>query len=315
MATLTSPTSEPLPRAALLRDFAALIERHASAEGRNPLAIAPLTFYRYTAPSQGECHFTQVSLVFCVQGAKTVSVGDATYRYDTRHCLLSLLDMPATGRIEAASPETPALCVAFGIDMQLVADLVGQHDLPAPDEPPAELQLSIGALPYEVLETVHRLARLLDTPKHIPTLAPLLEREIVYRLLMSSQGTRLRHALRSDGRITRMSKAIEWIKDRYDTAFRIDELAAHVHMSSSSLHQHFKDATTLSPLQYQKRLRLIEARRLLMRRGGDVRVVASTVGYDNLSQFHREYKRLFGHPPLQDVARLRDSHAEAVQTL
>jgi AraC-like DNA-binding protein len=314
MASQTSSTTEPVSRATLLRDFAALIERHAGAEGRNPLAVESLTFYRYTAPSQGECHFTQVSLVFSVQGAKTVTVGAAAYRYDTGHCLLSLLDMPATGRIETASPEAPALCVAFAINMQLVADLVGQGELPPPDETPAELEISVGALSYEVLESVHRLARLLDTPKHIPTLAPLLEREIVYRLLMSSQGTRLRHALRNDGRLTRMNKAIEWIKDRYDTAFRIDELAAHVHMSSSSLHQHFKDATTLSPLQYQKRLRLIEARRLLMQRGGDVRVVASAVGYDNLSQFHREYKRLFGHPPLQDVSRLRDGVTARAQT-
>ncbi|WP_326534612.1 AraC family transcriptional regulator [Pseudorhodoferax sp.] len=295
----------PSPRALLLSEFAQLIERHAAASGESRQAPLPLTFYRYAAPSGDDCHFTQAALVFGVRGSKTVTVGARTYRYDAEHGLLALLDMPAVGRVDEASPEAPALCVAFAIDLQRVAELVGQRELPPPDERPLDLEISIGSLPFEVLEAVFRLARLLDTPKHIPALAPLLEQEILYRLLMSSQGVRLRHALQADGRMARISKAVEWIRARYDTPFRIDELAAHVNMSSSSLHQHFKDATTLSPLQFQKRLRLVEARRLLVRRGGDVRLVASTVGYDNLSQFHREYKRLFGTPPLQDISRLR----------
>ncbi len=297
--------SDPLTREALLDEFANLVQRHTSGSGEMQSAIPSLTFFRYTAPSQSECQFTKVALIFSLRGSKTVTVGNSSYRYDPQHCLLSLVDMPASGRVDVATPEQPALCVAFEIDMKLVADLVGLSELPPPDEAPAGLEISVGPLPLEVLDAVYRLARLLDTPKHIAMLGPLLEKEIIYRVLMSHQGMRLRHALTTESRTSKVSKAIDWIKARYDTSFRIEELAAHVNMSTSSLHQHFKGATTLSPLQFQKRLRLVEARQLLIRRGSDVRVVASTVGYDNLSQFHREYKRLFGAPPIQDASRQR----------
>jgi len=313
MVLLLPAPSEPLPKARLLEEFVSLVRRHTSFDGENLLAIPSLKFYRYAAPSKSECQFTKVSLIFSVQGSKTVTVGDSSHTYDAEHCLLTLLDMPASGHVESASPERPTFCVAFEVDMKLVADLVGLRELPPPDETPVGLEISVGRLPLEVLDAVYRLARLLDTPKHIAMLAPMLEREIIYRLLMSQQGMRLRHALLTENRLSKVSKAIEWIKARYDTAFRIDELAAHVNMSTSSLHQHFKDATTLSPLQFQKRLRLVAARQQLIKRGSDVRVVASAVGYDNLSQFHREYKRLFGAPPIQDASRQRSNFSSNMQ--
>ncbi|WP_300732845.1 AraC family transcriptional regulator [Pseudomonas sp.] len=290
---------------ALSNDLATLIARFAPIDGIHHTAIASLTFHRFSTPAKEESAFTKVALIFAAQGAKTVTVGDASYSYDTKHCLVTSLDMPVIGRVTQASPEAPYLCFAMEIDMQKVADIVASHDLPPPDEPPAGLGISLSPLPAELLEATWRLARLLNTPKHIPTLAPLIEQEILYRLLMSSQGMRLRHTLVADSRAFKVSKAVEWIKTHYAGPISIDALASHVNMSVSSLHQHFKEATAMSPLQYQKRLRLLEARRLLIKRPGDLGVVASAVGYENLSQFHREYKRLFGAPPIQDAARLR----------
>ncbi|NPT38266.1 AraC family transcriptional regulator [Paraburkholderia xenovorans] len=289
----------------LSAELAGIVGRFAPIDGEHATAIPSLTFHRYSAPSREESAFTKVALIFAAQGAKTVTAGNASYNYDTKHCLVTSIDMPVIGRVTQASPEKPYLCFAFEIDMQQVADIVASRELPPPDEAPIDVGISLSKLPEDLLEAAYRLARLLETPKHIPTLAPLIEQEILYRLLMSGQGVRLRHALVADSRAFKITRAVEWIKEHYDAPMRIDELASHVNMSVSSLHQHFKDATALSPLQYQKRLRLLEARRLLIKRASDVGVVASTVGYDNLSQFHREYKRLFGAPPIQDAVRLR----------
>ncbi|MEL1265124.1 AraC family transcriptional regulator [Pseudoxanthomonas putridarboris] len=309
MELLDSGAPDSSVQEALSRELAAIVGRFTPIDGEHPTAIPSLTFHRYSAPSKEESAFTKVALIFAAQGAKIVTAGNASYNYDTKHCLVTSVDMPVIGRVTQASPEKPYLCFAFEIDMRQVADIVASRDLPPPDEAPTGLGISLSKLSEDLLEAAYRLARLLDTPKHIPTLAPLIEQEILYRLLMSSQGMRLRHALVADSRAFKVSKAVEWIKGHYDAPMRIEELASHVNMSVSSLHQHFKDATALSPLQYQKRLRLLEARRLLIKRASDVGVVASAVGYDNLSQFHREYKRLFGAPPIQDAVRLRaDSH-------
>ncbi|WP_444756632.1 AraC family transcriptional regulator [Pseudomonas sp. A014] len=293
----------------LSRQLAAIVGRFAPIDGEHRTAIPSLTFHRYSAPLKEESAFTKVALIFAAQGAKIVTAGDASYSYDTQHCLVTSIDMPVIGRITQASAAAPYLCFAYEIDMQKVADLVAMRELPPPDEPTTGLGISLSKLSKDLLNAAYRLASLLETPKHIPALAPLIEQEILYRLLMSSQGMRLRHALIADSRAFRVSKAVEWVKDHYDSPMRIEDLAKHVNMSVSSLHHHFKDATALSPLQYQKRLRLLEARRLLVQRASDVGVIASTVGYDNLSQFHREYKRLFGAPPIQDAIRLRSDSA------
>lgn len=281
------------------------MERFSPIDGEHPVAIPSLTFWRYSAPSQAESAFSKVALIFAAQGAKTVTAGNTSYDYDSERCLVTSIDLPVIGRVTKASPEKPYLCFSFEIDMEKVAHLVATRDLPPPDEAPLGLGISVGELSLDLLQAAYRLAKLLDTPKHIPVLAPLIEQEIIYRILMSSQGMRLRHALVADSRAFKVAKAVEWIKAHYDATIRIDDLAGHVNMSVSSFHQHFKDATALSPLQYQKRLRLFEARRLLLKRANDVGLVASMVGYDNPSQFHREYKRLFGSPPMQDAMRLR----------
>ncbi|MCB5206794.1 AraC family transcriptional regulator [Methylovorus mays] len=292
-------------REAISSELASIVERFSPIDGEHRVAIPSLTFWRFSAPSKEESAFSKVALIFAAQGAKTVTAGDMSYDYDSERCLVTSIDIPIIGRVTKASREKPYLCFSFEIDMEKVAHLVATRELPLPDETPLGLGISVGDLSLDLLDAAYRLARLLDTPKHIPVLAPLIEQEIIYRLLMSSQGMRLRHALVADSRAFKVAKAVEWIKAHFDVPMRIDDLAEHVNMSVSSLHQHFKEATALSPLQYQKRLRLFEARRLMLKRASDVGIVASMVGYDNQSQFHREYKRLFGAPPMQDAMRLR----------
>lgn len=303
--SLPSPDM-PSSRAELTAALADLASRYAPVDGEHPMAAIPaLHFLRYSTPGKEQAAFAKASLIFAAQGAKTVFAGKAAYHYDTEHCLLTSIDMPVTGRVEQASRERPYLCFYLEIDLRQVAELVAAHQLPPPDAPQHGVGISAGELPLDVLEAAYRLAKLLDTPKHIPVLAPLIEREILYRLLMSSQGLRLRQALVAESRTFKVSRAVEWIKAHYDAPLRIEELVRHANMSVSSLHQHFKQATGLSPLQYQKRLRLFAARSMMLKQTRDVAVVAGAVGYDNLSQFHREYKRLFGFPPLQDANRLR----------
>jgi AraC-like DNA-binding protein len=295
-------TSREAIRAAL----SAIVKRFTPIDGEHRVTVPALTFYRFSSLTKEDAAISKMQLIFAVQGAKTVTAGGVVYHYDTEHYLLTSIDMPVIGKVIDASPEKPYFGLSFEIDITQVAELVASRNLPPLDEESSMgLGIAEGELSLELLEATCRLARLLDTPKHIPVLAPLIGQEIIYRLLMSSQGARLRHALVTDSRAFKVAKAVEWIKAHYPVPMRIDALAAHVNMSVSSLHQHFKEATALSPLQYQKRLRLFEARRLLLKRASDVGLVAATVGYDNLSQFHREYKRLFGAPPIQDALRLR----------
>ena len=303
---LHSLVAPPAPeRGSALAELARIVERFSPIDGEHRTAIEPLTFHRYSAPSAGEYTFSKVALIFAAQGAKQITAGHQSYRYDTAHCLVVSIDLPIVGRVIEASRERPYLCFALELDIALATDLVVSRDLPPPDAAPAGPGISAGALPPALLDAACRLARLLDTPRDIPTLAPLIQQEIIYRVLTSSQGARLRDALVADSRTSRIGRAVEWVKAHYAAPLRLDVLASHVNMSVSSLHRHFKDSTSLSPLQYQKRLRLFEARRRLMQGATDLGVVAAAVGYDSLSQFHREYKRLFGAPPMQDAVRLR----------
>ncbi|KAF1008895.1 MAG: HTH-type transcriptional activator RhaS [Luteibacter sp.] len=293
-------------RDTLRSSLAALVSRFTPVDGEYPMPGMPsLTFYRISRPSEQSKDMSKVALIVAVQGSKTITAGDISFDYNPEHYLLSSISMPLAGSVREASREIPYLSLVLELDPKRVADLLASNTLPPPDEAPSSLGIGRGRVTLELLEAIWRLVKLLDTPKHIPSLAPLAEQEVIYRLLMGAQGARLRQSLIADSRSFKISRAVEWIKAHYAEPIRIDDLARHVSMSLSSLHEHFKDTTTLSPLQYQKRLRLFEARKLLVKRGNDVQVVASEVGYENPSQFHREYKRLFGATPAQDMIRLR----------
>ncbi|MDO3510060.1 AraC family transcriptional regulator [Ralstonia pseudosolanacearum] len=257
-------------------------------------------FRRDTAVEPCVC-LVEPSVVLVAQGAKQLQVGDEAYTYDIERFLVTSLDMPAVSRVLDASPERPCLGLVFKLDLRITAELIAQSGLPPPTEPAAERGMALGTLTPLLLEPLKRLVDLLDEPEAVPVLAPLLQREIHFRLLMSDQATRLWQIASAGSQGHRIARAIDWLKVNFALPLRIDELAARVQMSTSSLHHHFRQLTTMSPLQYQKWLRLNEARRLMLNEHLDAATAAFRVGYESPSQFSREYSRLFGQPPKRDI--------------
>lgn len=244
--------------------------------------------------------------MFCLilQGAKEVMIADRVLRYDPAYYFIASVEVPASGRIVQASPEKPYIGVSMALDREGLAALL-------PDAPTATGRADAESAGFGVspvtpllLDPWLRLLRLLDTPQDIPVLAPLLEREILYRLLQGPQGHVLRQIALTDSRHSQIRRAIAWIRAHYNEPLRIDTLVGLAGMSTASFHRHFKAATAMSPLQYQKTLRLHQARRLLIA-NPDASQAGYAVGYESASQFSREYARLFGAPPARDALRLR----------
>jgi AraC-like DNA-binding protein len=240
---------------------------------------------------------------FVLQGAKQVTIGRRRLRYRGESYMLLSADLPVTGHVIEATERAPYLAVSLLIDPAAIAGLA--LDVPGPRSATTESGLGIGALTPDLQDPLLRLLRLLDTPDDIRVLAPLAERELLYRLLQGPHGALLRQLAIGDSRLSQVRRAIAWIRADIGRPLRVEALAAHVGMSASSFHRHFKAVTGLSPLQYQKQIRLQEARRRLLAARGDVTSVALAVGYESTSQFTREYGRLFGLPPARDAARLR----------
>lgn len=285
--------------------LAALIERYCVQDGPNPTPIAGLSLFRASTTSTPICSVYRSVLAVAAQGSKLLSLADETFRYDSRHYLITSVDLPVMGQITEASPERPYLCVVIDMDARRIAELSGAMQLQPQPHGAGLLGLGVSPLTRDVLDAVLRLACLLERPEDIPVLAPLYEQELLYHLLKGEQGARLRSIAAIDGQARRTARAIEWIKGNFDQPLSIDALAEAANMSKSTLHHHFKALTAMSPLQYQKQLRLQEARRMLLTEPIDAATVARRVGYESASQFSREYRRLFGAPPVRDVARLR----------
>lgn len=288
-----------------LGELAALINRHAPADGLHPSGIEGLSFFRSSRPSELSFAVYRPSLALLVQGAKRVEIGEDVYEYSASDYLLTSVDLPVATRITLASQDTPYLCFVLDLDPRDTASLIAETELAAPADTTAGRGLAVARLSPPLLDAALRMARLLDTAQDIPVLAPLLRREISYRLLTGELGGRLRHICRNEGPAHQVRQAIAWLRTHYDQPLRVEQLAQAVNMSTSSLHHHFKAVTALSPLQYQKQLRLQEARRLLLAGLADAGAAARQVGYESASQFSREYSRQYGAPPLRDVARLR----------
>ncbi len=294
-------------------DLAALIERHTATEGRNATPIPSLSLYRSSIPVDPIHMVQEPALCVVAQGAKVLTLGDAAFTYDPERFLLVSVGLPITARLVTAPPDRPYLSLHLSLDLPLIAALLAEAEVgtgagptPVPDAD-AGRGLGVGLLEPAVRDAVIRLVRLLETPRHIGALAPLVRREIFYLLLMGPQGARLREIALTNGHTQRVARVIERLRAAYDQPLRIEALAREVGMSVSSLHHHFKAVTTMSPLQYQKQVRLQEARRLLLSADIDAATAGFQVGYESPSQFSREYRRLFGAPPSRDIARLRDS--------
>jgi len=275
------------------------------APGDYPMPIPGLGFYHRDQPATPVVCMVEPCIVLVAQGEKQLWVGGEGYPYDTSRFLVTSLDIPANSEVLAASPEQPCLGLTFKLDLRILAELIAQSELPPTRERAVLKGVGIGTVTEGMLASFARLVALLDEPEAISVLAPLIQREIHYRLLKSDQANRLRQICSVDGQGYRIAKAIDWLKLNYTTALRVEELAARVQMSAATFHHHFRQLTAMSPLQYQKWLRLNEARRLMLNEHQDVSSAAFKVGYESPSQFSREYGRLFGVPPKRDITALR----------
>jgi AraC-like DNA-binding protein len=243
---------------------------------------------------------------FCViaQGAKDILVGAESFRYDAAHYLVTTLELPLSAMVVEASPEYPYLSLRLVLDSAVVtAMMVESGDIQQGGDG-SVTAVGVSPLDADLLDASLRLVRLAAVPNHYRVVAPLVTREIIYRLLIGPQGNRLRHLARFGGQAHRIARAIQTIQDNFDKPLRIEDIARLLHMSVSGFHAHFKAVTAMSPLQFQKQLRLQEARRLMLSENLDAGQAGLRVGYEDASQFNREYKRRFGEPPSRDVGRL-----------
>jgi len=246
------------------------------------------------------------ALCMIAQGSKEVLVGDDRYRYDPAHYLLITVELPVVSWVLEASREQPYLSLHLELDMALVRSVAAEAEL-APLQEPAQMKaLSEGPLDAGLLDAVVRLVRLLDAPGEAKVLAPLITREIMYRLLLGEQGSQLRRMADQGGNIHYIARAADQLRQNLAQPLRVEDVARELGMSVSSFHAHFKAAVGLSPLQFQKRMRLQEARRLMLYEALDAAGAGYQVGYDDAAHFSREYKSLFGLPPKKDVERLRE---------
>jgi len=274
--------------------------------GEQPTTAIPgLALRRAEAPSAPISSTMAPSLCVVAQGAKRVVLGEEVYVYDAHHFLLTAVDLPVIAQILDASPEKPYLGLILKLDLRAVAQLLVDSHLPHPRVQPARRGIAVSAISLPLLNAFGRLLDLLDVPDDTPILAPLIQREILYRLLVGEQGPRLRQMATAGSQSHQIARAIDWLKSNFNQPLRVDDLAEFAQMSTSAFHHHFRTLTSMSPLQFQKWLRLHEARRLMLTEHLDAASAAFQVGYESPSQFSREYSRLFGTPPLRDITSLR----------
>jgi AraC-like DNA-binding protein len=288
-----------------MSELCALITRHCHRE-MTATAFPRLILSRASATTALAAAMYYPLLCVIAQGRKRIYLGNEEFHYDPNSYLVASLNLPVSGQVI----ESPCLGMTLGIDPATLAALV--LEMPAAgDERAASKALAVNPLDDDLLDPLVRLLRLLDRPADIPVLAPLIEREILYRLLRGPHGEMLRQMTLPSSQLSQVGRAIDLIRRQFGQTIRVETLARTAGMSLTSFHRHFRAATAMSPLQFQKRIRLQEARRLLLARKGDAAHVGFDVGYESASQFSREYRRMFGAPPVRDTARARQGPAAA----
>jgi AraC-like DNA-binding protein len=287
----------------MLSELASLIETNTRTDGAFPTPIPGLHLSRYSSPTQPGQGVQCPTLAIVAQGTKRIMLGDEPFTYGPGHYLVVSLDLPVSGRVTTASKAKPFLGMRLDLDIKQIPSVRTSGRIQRATKP--DRGVFVSRMRPELLDAVVRLLRLLGKPEDSAVLAPLLHREILYRLLRGEQGEQLERMAQSDGNASCVAKAVIWLKENFDKPFSIKLIAKEASMSPSGLHHHFKTLTNVTPLQYQKHLRLQEARRLMMVDMLDASAAAYHVGYVSRSQFSREYSRLFGAPPLRDVEQAR----------
>jgi AraC-like DNA-binding protein len=292
-----------------LRQLALLTRRHAPSNGTYQTPVPALTLMHATHTSEALESVYKPSICVVAQGAKTATLADETYRYDPSTYVATSVELPIVGKIVEASPEIPYLSLKLSFDADVILDMVKQTDRSASVPGEAPRGITLNRTSPELLEAIVRLMQLLDTPEDAPILAPLVIREILYRVLQGEQGALIRQFAVIGSHAYSISRAIRLILQTYDRPLAVEQLAKSVNMSTSAFHKHFKRVTAMSPLQYQKTVRLQEARRIMLTEPVQASDAAFRVGYESPSQFSREYARMYGRPPMLDIQELRSSIA------
>src|SRR5580704_404897 len=293
------------------QELTARVARLAPFDGTHQSALPPLALIRASAPTLCMPTVYQPCLGIVVQGRKRALLNDEVFQYDALNYLVVSVTLPGMGQVLEATPEHPYLSLRLNLDLEEIARLLLELGDRGAAPAAADRGLFVARMDEPLLDAVLRMVKLLDSPEDLAVLAPVVQREIYYRVLRGELGQRLVDLAEGDGSNRRIVRAIEWLKQRYAAPLRIEELAETLHMSASALHHRFKAVTAMSPLQFQKHLRLHEARRMMFADGIECATAAHRVGYESPSQFSREYRRLFGAPPRIEIARLRESGVEA----
>ena len=274
----------------------------------NDTGIPGLRLSRWEAPTPPTSYTHNASICLIAQGKKQVLLGGDSFIYDANHFLISSVNLPITANIIEASKEKPYLGLILELDLQEISQLIVDSDYSGTQNKEAQKGIAVGTLSQPLLDAFVRLLSLMDEPESIKVLAPVIKREIFYRLLMSEQGSRLNQIVTDGSHSHQISKAIEWLKNNFVKPLSVGELAASSGMSKSAFYTHFRSMTSMTPLQFQKKLRLSEARRLMLTENLDAMATTFKVGYESPSQFSREYSRLFGSPPSKDIKALREAN-------
>ncbi|MEM1041964.1 MAG: AraC family transcriptional regulator [Bacteroidota bacterium] len=310
---MNSSTTDP-SLATQRAELASLIARFASAEGSHATTIEPLKLIRYARPTR-PLHLQQgVALWILAQGRKELVLAEETFAHGPAECLVVSFELPVIVRVLEASPDAPCLGLALALNPAEVAAATAKHGLEEATLSGSELDrgVSIRPVTHTLLDATVRLVRLLQSPRDAGALVPLVLEEVQYRLLTGPHGALARQIARANPRLQAVAQAIAWLKANYAERYDLKALTREVGLSASALHRHFKAVTAMTPLQYQKELRLREARAQMLGEGLTAATAGYRVGYASPSQFSREYRRLFGAPPTRDIARLRANREKAV---